>query len=137
MFFSRGGKREAKGEESCSSGAPSPPLCAAVLFFFPAALQAADGKKSLHEVTRAERDFCKTHFHGLTISVHKPIWGGGGGAEGGGTNSSCAKSNYTQWCNVTAHKRLSVHPAVAGGGREKKTELHAVKISVRQQLGRR
>lgn len=77
VFFSRGGEREAKVEESSGSGAPSPPLCVAVLFFS-AALQAADGKKSLHEVTRADRDFCKTHFHGLTISVHKPIGGGGG-----------------------------------------------------------
>lgn len=39
----------------------------------PEAVQAADRKKTLHEVTKADRYFCKTHFHGRTISVHKPI----------------------------------------------------------------
>lgn len=85
-----------KEKKAPARGPPlTSPVCgrSVFFFFFPAALQAADGKKSLHEVTRADRDFCKTHFHGLTISVHKPIGGGGGG--GGEVQIPAAQNQIT------------------------------------------
>lgn len=126
VFFSRGGEREAKGEESSGSGPPPPhlpcvrPFC---LFFFPQLCRLLTERKvcmKSPELTEISAKHTFTGLQYLSISQSEVVVVV---VVRGGTNSSCAKSNYARRCNVTAHKRLSVHPAVGGwreGGGEKK-----------------
>lgn len=119
-----------RGKEKKARGFFNPPC----VRFFPQLHRLLTERKvymKSPELTEISAKHTFTDLQYLSISQSEVVVGG---LWGGGANSSCAKSNYARRCNVTAHKRLFVRRT----GREaKKPELYAMKISVRQQLGRR